>query len=212
MLVQPVKGHRAGLDAALLQALVPGDAEGHAVDLGTGVGTVALSLAARVSGISAAGIERDASLVALARTALARPENAGFAHRVTIVEADVTALRAAAHPSLAERSADWVLMNPPWDTPGRVRASPDAARRGAHMAERRPRCVGPRRGALAEGRRVARPDPPRATASRAAGDPRLDASATPGSSRFIPRRTPRRRASSSAPQRAAAPACSSCPA
>ena len=73
VLLQPRKGHRAGLDAALLQALVPNDAHGLAIDLGTGVGTVALSLAARAPELRTAGVERDASLVALAQAALLRP-------------------------------------------------------------------------------------------------------------------------------------------
>ena len=133
-LLQPAKGHRAGLDAALLQALVPADAVGRLVDLGTGVGTVALCAASRAPGIAVVGVERDASLVALANDALRQPGNADFAARVGFVEADATALDNG-HPSLAERSADIVLMNPPWDTPGRVRASPDPGRRAAHLAE-----------------------------------------------------------------------------
>jgi len=64
-LVQPRKGHRAGLEAALLQALVPSDAAGLAIDLGAGVGTVAFSVAARVSTLSVVGVELDADLVAL---------------------------------------------------------------------------------------------------------------------------------------------------
>jgi len=135
-LVQPLTGHRAGLDAALLQAIVPADAGGRAVDLGSGVGTVAFALAARAPALTAIGVERDASLIACARAALQRLENAAFSARVTFVEADVTALGAPrGRAELAERSADWVLMNPPWDTPGRVRASPDSARRAAHVAE-----------------------------------------------------------------------------
>lgn len=135
VILQPKKGHRAGLDAALLQAVVPGDATGLAIDLGTGVGTVALSIAARVPGLRTIGVERDASLAALARAALLRPENAGFADRATFVEGDVAVPGTSLEPALAERSADWALMNPPWDSPGRMRASPDAGRRAAHVAE-----------------------------------------------------------------------------
>jgi tRNA1(Val) A37 N6-methylase TrmN6 len=135
-LVQPLNGHRAGLDAALLQAIVPADATGRAVDLGSGVGTVTLALAARAPALTTLGVERDASLIACASAALQRSENAAFSARVAFVEADVAAIRALhGWAELAERSADWVLMNPPWDTPGRVRASPDSARRAAHVAE-----------------------------------------------------------------------------
>lgn len=135
-LVQPRRGHRAGLDAALLQALVPANASGQAIDLGSGVGTVAFAVAARAPALTAIGVERDAGLVACGQAALARPENAAFADRVRLVEADVTArLGERDALGLGDRSADWVLMNPPFDVPGAVRASPDARRRSAHVAE-----------------------------------------------------------------------------
>ncbi len=135
-LVQPRRGHRAGLDAALLQAVIPSEAAGHAVDLGAGAGTVAFSVAARAPALNVTGVERDPALVAAARQALARPENAGFADRVQIVEADATAGREErAAVGLPDRSADWALMNPPFDIFGRAHPSPEPARRAAHMAE-----------------------------------------------------------------------------
>ena len=126
-LVQPEKGHRAGLDAALLQALVPADASGHAIDLGAGVGTVGFAAAARARDLTVTALEREPALVALGRKALGLPGNAGFAARVTMLEAD-----AAAPDGLLP--ADWVLMNPPFDEPRRMRPSPDPARRAAHAA------------------------------------------------------------------------------
>ena len=135
-LVQPRKGHRAGLEAALLQAVVPPDSRGNAVDLGTGVGTVAFALAARAPALTVTGVEREPSLVLLAQAALSRPKNARFASRVRIVEADVAAGRDSRIAlGLCDRSADWVLMNPPFDLEGRGRPSPDEGRRSAHMAE-----------------------------------------------------------------------------
>jgi tRNA1(Val) A37 N6-methylase TrmN6 len=134
MLLQPLKGHRAGLDAALLQALVPADASGRAVDLGTGAGTVAFCMAARAPNLTVIGIERDADLAACAQAALERPENVGFAGRVRIVKGDVTVRGTLRAAGLGEHSAEWVLLNPPYDKPGRARASPDAARRAAHVA------------------------------------------------------------------------------
>lgn len=132
MLVQPRKGHRAGLDAALLQALVPADAEGRAVDLGAGVGTVALCLAARAAKLSVIGVERDPGLVACGHEALQRPENAAFAARVSFVAADARGLCDLA--GLREESVDWVLMNPPFEPEGRGSQSPDRRRRDAHVA------------------------------------------------------------------------------
>ena len=134
-LVQPRKGHRAGLDAALLQALVPSDASGNAVDLGTGVGTVAFCLAARAAKLSVVGVERDTGLVACGREALARPENTEFAARVHLFAADVSRPRElSAQTGIAPESADWVLMNPPFEPEGRVSQSPDVRRREAHVA------------------------------------------------------------------------------
>jgi tRNA1(Val) A37 N6-methylase TrmN6 len=134
-LVQPESGHRAGLDAALLQALVPASASGAAVDLGAGVGTVAFAIAARAARLSAVGIERDPELVACANAALKMPANAAFAGRLRMVQADLTDRGALRDSGLAARSADWALMNPPFDQPGRVRASPDPRRRTAHVGE-----------------------------------------------------------------------------
>src|SRR5690606_33425109 len=55
--IQTREGHRAGLDAALLQALVPTDAAGFAVDFGTGVGTVAFCIAARAAELDVVGLD-----------------------------------------------------------------------------------------------------------------------------------------------------------
>lgn len=135
-LIQPRDGHRAGLDAALLQALVPAEARGKAVDLGAGVGTIAFCVAARAPGMSVIACEREAGLVEAAEAALARPENAHFAGRVRMIHADLTdraALREAS--GVHDGSADWVLMNPPFDVHGQVRESPDRHRRSAHVAE-----------------------------------------------------------------------------
>ncbi len=134
-LVQPRKGHRAGLDAALLQALVPHDSTGYAIDLGAGVGTVAFCLAARAPALSVIGVERDPGLVACGLEALTRPENVAFAGRVRLVAADVTDLRGLRDRiALPRETMEWVLMNPPFAPKGRVSQSPDALRRDAHVA------------------------------------------------------------------------------
>ena len=135
LLLQPRSGHRAGLDAALLQALLPGDATGEAIDLGAGVGTVGFAAAARAPALSVTCVERDPELVACARSALETPENAGFAARVRVVQSDVTDRREL-REQCGNGTADFVLMNPPYDSPERARPSPDARRRSAHVAER----------------------------------------------------------------------------
>lgn len=132
-LVQPRKGHRAGLDAALLQALVPASAEGRAVDLGAGVGTVAFSIAARAKKLSVIGIERDSELVDCGLEALRRPENVGFASRVRLMVEDVGDRHALAS-ELGDGDAAWVLMNPPFHSEGSGSQSPERRRRDAYVA------------------------------------------------------------------------------
>jgi tRNA1(Val) A37 N6-methylase TrmN6 len=127
-LLQPLEGHRVGLDAALLQAMVPADASGQAYDFGSGVGTVAFAAAARASGLRVTGIERERALVELGREALRLPENGAFAPRVTLLVGQIESM-----PELPDASADWVLMNPPFDDPVRMQPSPDEARRKAHV-------------------------------------------------------------------------------
>ena len=127
--VQPKKGHRAGLDAALLQALVPANATGRAIDLGAGVGTVGFCAAARAKALSVIGVERDPDLVACGVQALALLQNASFAKRVALTEADATDPLSL---TLADKKADWVLMNPPFAPEGP--ASPDTRRRAAHQS------------------------------------------------------------------------------
>jgi tRNA1(Val) A37 N6-methylase TrmN6 len=134
-LLQPQRGHRAGLDAALLQALVPEDASGLLVDMGAGVGTVAFSAAARAPALTAVALERDAGLLTLAAEALRLPENAGFASRVRLLQADAGDAGEVREALADVRAADWVVMNPPFDSPGRGRGSPDPGRLSAHMGD-----------------------------------------------------------------------------
>jgi tRNA1(Val) A37 N6-methylase TrmN6 len=133
--VQPVRGHhRAGTDALLLAAAVPGGAEGLVVDLGAGCGTAGLAVAARCPAATVALVEREPVLAGLARSALALPENAGFAGRVRVVEADIGAPEAErVAAGLARGGATCVILNPPFHAPGAVRASPQTARAAAHV-------------------------------------------------------------------------------
>ncbi len=62
---QPARGFRAGLDAVMLAAGVPARDRDEVLELGAGVGTASLCLAAR-AGCSVTGIEIDEGLAALA--------------------------------------------------------------------------------------------------------------------------------------------------
>ncbi len=130
-LAQPATGHRAGTDAILLAASAPEGFAGHAVDLGSGVGTVGLAVAAMEPHARVTLVEIDPAMAALARRNVAANGRDG---RVDVVEADILSRPAARRAAgLAAGSATLVLTNPPFDTAGRVRASPDAARRTAHV-------------------------------------------------------------------------------
>jgi tRNA1(Val) A37 N6-methylase TrmN6 len=81
------------------------------------------------------GVDNDAAMLALARLSLARPENAAFAPRVRLIEADAASARRSREAAgLMDTSADLVLMNPPFHAEGASRPSPDARRRAAHVA------------------------------------------------------------------------------
>jgi len=130
-LTQPRRGHRAGHDAILLAAATPAFAGECIVDLGAGVGAAGLAVAARVSGTSIVLVERDESLVALARTNITAN---GLSARV--VALDVTApAQTFADAGLPPDCADRVLMNPPFNSVRHHQPSPDPQRRGAHEAD-----------------------------------------------------------------------------
>ena len=133
LLRQPRRGHRAGHDAILLAAATPAKAGEHAIDFGAGVGAAGLALAARVPGLAVTLVEIDPALVVLAGENISRN---GFADRVRAVALDVTAgAHAFTAAGMAAGSAVRVLMNPPFNDPATMKASPDAARRRAHVSD-----------------------------------------------------------------------------
>jgi tRNA1(Val) A37 N6-methylase TrmN6 len=123
-------GHRAGHDAMLLAAATSARAGSRVVDLGAGVGAAGLALARRVEGIGLVLVEIDEVLAGLSRSNAAA--NAIAADVVVLdVESGAEAFAAA---GLAPDSADFVLMNPPFNDGARHRASPDSVRASAHIA------------------------------------------------------------------------------
>jgi tRNA1(Val) A37 N6-methylase TrmN6 len=127
---QPKSGHRAGHDAMLLAAATPARSGDRVVDFGAGVGAAGLALAKRVAGIDLVLVEIDQALADLAHV-----NAAANAISADVVVLDVTsAADAFAAAGLAPDSADVVLMNPPFNDPSRHRASPDQARKTAHVA------------------------------------------------------------------------------
>ncbi|HEY2249296.1 MAG TPA: methyltransferase [Bradyrhizobium sp.] len=128
---QPTSGHRAGHDAMLLAAATAAKAGDRVVEFGAGVGAAGLALGRRVGGIELVLAEIDPKLAALAR------ENA----RCNAIAADIVVLDVTeqaevfANAGLTPDSVDAVLMNPPFNSAARHRASPDISRASAHVAD-----------------------------------------------------------------------------
>ena len=119
---QPAKGYRAGVDAVLLAAACEARPGERILELGCGVGTAALCLAARVPGLSITGVERDAAAADLAR------RNAAEAGApLDVVTADIAAL-----PDLVRQIGfHHVILNPPYFRRDASWPSADAAREAA---------------------------------------------------------------------------------
>jgi tRNA1(Val) A37 N6-methylase TrmN6 len=125
---QPVRGYRAGLDAALLAASCDAAPRARVIEAGCGAGAALLAAAARRPQTSFTGVERDPMALALARENIALN---GVEGRVDVLEGDV-ALRFS---SLGLAHFDAALANPPFfDDPDALRG-PAAERRGAWMAD-----------------------------------------------------------------------------
>ena len=134
-LLQPASGYRAAIDPVLLAAATPTWRGATVADLGCGAGAAALCLAARAPEAAAVGVERDASLAALAERNAA--EN-GVADRVRIVRADIADIRAPGdlvRHGLAP--CDHAMANPPHLPPQRAmparRGDPATVETGASL-------------------------------------------------------------------------------
>jgi len=126
------RGHRAGLDAMLLAALVPDDATGRLADFGAGAGAAGLAVASRVPGLDVVLIENAVDMARFARRSVALPQNQALAARVAVLEADVTLSGARrVEAGLADDCFDHVIMNPPFNDGG-DRVTPDALKQHAH--------------------------------------------------------------------------------
>jgi tRNA1(Val) A37 N6-methylase TrmN6 len=127
-LLQPARGYRAGMDAALLAAAVEARPGETVLEAGCGAGAVLTQIAARRPGVALVGVERDGVAADLAR------RNArlnGLTDRMRVVEATV----GTGFKGLGLSRAHWAVSNPPFfDDPGALRA-PSPARRGAWIAD-----------------------------------------------------------------------------
>eukprot|EP01037_Dinobryon_pediforme_P009623 gene9622-9700_t len=131
-ILQPLKGHRAGTDALLLAACTPESMKGMLVDMGAGVGTVGLVAASLVPQAKVILVEQDKTLASLAEQNVQRND---FADRMRVVAVDVLDAKARRAAGLIDGQADFLLTNPPFYEPSRVRASPLALKRSAYLME-----------------------------------------------------------------------------
>lgn len=126
-LMQPAKGYRAGLDAALVAAACDAEPGELVMEPGCGVGAVMLAAAERRPGVRFVGLERDPEALSLARRNIAAN---GLEGRVEAIWADV-----GAPGGVTAGAYDHAICNPPFfDQPQRLRG-PHPAKRGAHIAD-----------------------------------------------------------------------------
>ncbi len=127
-LLQPARGYRAGMDAALLAAAVAAKPGETVLEAGCGAGAVLTQIAARRAGVTLTGVERDPVAAELARRNAALN---GWTERMTVIEGDV----GRGFKALGLPRADWAVSNPPFfDDEGALRA-PSPAKRGAWIAD-----------------------------------------------------------------------------
>ncbi|UXN04106.1 tRNA1(Val) (adenine(37)-N6)-methyltransferase [Bartonella sp. HY406] len=133
-LVQPRNfGHRSGMDAMMLAALVPTDFSGQLVDLGAGAGAAGLAVASRCDNAKITLVERSRLMAQYAQKTLHLPENIKFKSRTSLLNADVTLRgKARLEAGLIDNSFDFAIMNPPFNEQS-DRATPDKEKADAHV-------------------------------------------------------------------------------
>lgn len=127
-LLQPARGYRAGMDAALLAAAVALKPGARALEPGCGAGAALLQAAARNPEARFVGIERDPAAQVLARENIARN---GAGARVEALAGEI----GAGFRALGLERFDAVFANPPFfDDPAALRG-PAPERAGAWLAD-----------------------------------------------------------------------------
>lgn len=131
--VQPKgRGHRSGMDAMLLAALVADERAIRVADLGAGAGAAGMAVASRLDHAEVVLFERSPDMTGFARKSLLLPDNGRFANRVSVIEADVTLTgKDRNEAGLVDDSFHHVIMNPPFND-ANDRLTPDALKAEAH--------------------------------------------------------------------------------
>lgn len=126
MLWQPDAGYRAGVDAVFLAAACPAQPGESVLELGCGIGAAIFCLGARVPELSLTAVERQASMVELARR-----NAADLDLKASIFQADLTDLP----PELRAQSFHHVIANPPYFDRAESLSSPEPSREAAMGAK-----------------------------------------------------------------------------
>ena len=132
-LLQPAKGYRAGMDAALLAAAVDAQPGERVLEAGCGAGAVLFQAAARTPEAKFVGVERDLDALALAQRNVALN---GAQGRVSVRAGDVgRGFAGQGFLKPGERPFDVAVANPPFfDDPDALRA-PAPEKRAAWIAD-----------------------------------------------------------------------------
>lgn len=116
-LAQPIsKGHRSGIDAILVSAMVPMNFCGELVDLGAGAGAIGFAVAARASKAKVTLIEKSGFMLEYAKRSLMLPENQSIAANITIKQFDICAsAKQRSEAAIKPNFFDYVIFNPPFN-------------------------------------------------------------------------------------------------
>jgi FkbM family methyltransferase len=134
-ILQLRSGYRAGLDAVMLAAAVPGDAVRpmRVLDVGAGVGTAGLCVARRLPSAEVVLLEKQRELAGLAAENVQHNE---LAARVRVVTADIGASPAELRANtLIDESYGHVIANPPYHDTDAGTLPPDALKADAHAMD-----------------------------------------------------------------------------
>ncbi|WP_421728792.1 tRNA1(Val) (adenine(37)-N6)-methyltransferase [Brevundimonas sp.] len=127
-LLQPARGYRAGMDAALLAAAVAARPGQRIFEAGCGAGAVLMQVAARCPGLILTGLERDPAAAALARR---NADLNGVQGQTTVITGDV----ATGYGNLDLPLCDWAVSNPPFFDDETALRAPSPGKRGAWIAD-----------------------------------------------------------------------------
>ena len=121
ILHQPRGGYRSAIDPVFLAAAVPDVQNARVIDVGCGVGSVALCYSARASSPDVVGLELQPQLAMLAEYNIAAN---GLGARMQVMTGDLL----SPSPELRPESFDEVMANPPYLRAGQADPSPDVTK------------------------------------------------------------------------------------